>query len=67
MNGLWTAGAEAISINGQRLTVLTAIRNGGPVINVNSRPLAPPYTVQAIGDPRTLLADLRRDHQRRRG
>ena len=58
VNGLWTAGAEAISINGERLTVLTFIQNSGPVINVNSRPLSPPYTVEAIGDPRTLLADL---------
>jgi uncharacterized protein YlxW (UPF0749 family) len=58
VNGLWTAGAEAIAINGQRLTVLTFIQNSGPVINVNSRPLTPPYTVEAIGDPRTLLADL---------
>lgn len=58
VNGLWTAGAEAVAINGQRLTVLTFIQNSGPVINVNSRPLTPPYTVEAIGDPRTLLADL---------
>ncbi|CAB4717187.1 MAG: DUF881 domain-containing protein [Actinobacteria bacterium] len=58
VNGLWQAGAEAIAINGQRLTVLTTIRNSGPVINVNSRPLAAPYVVEAIGDTRTLQADL---------
>ncbi|GAA4126630.1 DUF881 domain-containing protein [Nocardioides fonticola] len=58
VNGLWQAGAEAIAINGQRLTVLTAIRNSGPVVNVNYQPLRPPYVVTAIGDPRTLQADL---------
>jgi uncharacterized protein YlxW (UPF0749 family) len=58
VDGLWSAGAEAIAINGQRLTALTAIRNSGPAVHVNGRPLAPPYTVLAIGDTRTLQADL---------
>jgi uncharacterized protein YlxW (UPF0749 family) len=58
VDGLWSAGAEAIAINGQRLTTLTAIRNSGPAIHVNGRPLAPPYTVLAIGDTRTLQANL---------
>jgi uncharacterized protein YlxW (UPF0749 family) len=58
VDGLWNAGAEAIAINGQRLTVLSAIRNVGPAIRVNSQPVNPPYAVQAIGDPRTLQFDL---------
>jgi uncharacterized protein YlxW (UPF0749 family) len=58
VDGLWTAGAEAVAINGQRLTTLSAIRNSGPAIHVNGRPLAPPYTVLAIGDTRTLQANL---------
>jgi len=58
VDGLWGAGAEAISINGQRLTALSAIRNVGPAVHVNSRPVNPPYTVQAIGDTLTLQADL---------
>lgn len=56
-NGLWEAGAEAISINGQRLTAVSAIRNSARVIYVNTVPLTPPYTVLAIGDVRTLQAD----------
>ncbi|MFW6774900.1 DUF881 domain-containing protein [Nocardioides sp. CPCC 205120] len=56
--GLWEAGAEAIAINGQRLTPLSSIRNSGSAINVNSRPLTAPYVVDAVGDPRTLQADL---------
>ena len=58
VNGLWTAGAEAIAINGERLTPLTYIQNSGPAINVNSQPLVAPYTIEAIGDQRTLQANL---------
>lgn len=56
VNGLWSAGAEAIAINGERLTTLTAIRQGGDVITVNFRPISAPYTVSVIGDPDTLAA-----------
>ncbi|MEN8707347.1 MAG: DUF881 domain-containing protein [Nocardioides marinisabuli] len=55
-NALWLAGAEAVAVNGQRLTALSAIRNSGVVVNVNSMPIAPPYVVTAIGDSRSLLA-----------
>ncbi|NYD41952.1 DUF881 domain-containing protein [Nocardioides panaciterrulae] len=58
VDGLWTAGAEAIAINGHRLTVLSAIRNVGVAIHVNSQPLTPPYTVLAIGDTKSLQAKL---------
>lgn len=58
VDGLWQAGAEAISINGQRLSPLTAIRNSGTVVNVNYQPLRSPYVVNAIGDPKRLQADL---------
>ncbi|WP_231591267.1 DUF881 domain-containing protein [Saccharothrix sp. ST-888] len=50
VNGLWSAGAEGIAINGQRLTVLSAIRAAGDAVLVDNRPLVPPYTVLAIGD-----------------
>ncbi len=56
VNGLWASGAEAIAINGERLTVLTAIRGADKSITVDYRPLARPYTVEAIGDPATLEA-----------
>lgn len=54
INGLWAAGAEAISINGERITSLTAVRSANDVILVNIRPVRPPYEILAIGDPRTL-------------
>lgn len=51
VNGIWEAGAEAVAINGQRLTALSAIRSAGQAILVDFRPLVPPYVVEAIGDP----------------
>ncbi|MGH3357302.1 MAG: DUF881 domain-containing protein [Nocardioidaceae bacterium] len=56
VNGLWNAGAEAIAINGQRITSMTSIRTAGEAITVNYRSLTSPYTVQAIGDMDTLAA-----------
>jgi uncharacterized protein YlxW (UPF0749 family) len=57
-DALWAAGAEAISVNGQRLTVLSSFRNVGIGILVNSQPVNPPYVFDVVGDPDTLPADL---------
>ncbi len=54
VNGLWESGAEAVAINGQRLTALSAIRAAGDAILVDNRPLVPPYTVLAVGDGKKL-------------
>ncbi|WP_190015071.1 DUF881 domain-containing protein [Streptomyces lucensis] len=56
VNGLWASGAEAVSINGQRLTALSAIRAAGDAILVDNKPLVPPYTVLAVGDGERLSA-----------
>jgi uncharacterized protein YlxW (UPF0749 family) len=56
VNGLWLAGAEAVAINRQRLTSLSAIRQAGDHITVNFRRVSRPYEVRAIGDPDTLPA-----------
>jgi uncharacterized protein YlxW (UPF0749 family) len=57
-DALWAAGAEAISVNDQRLTVLSAFRNVGVGILVNSQPVSPPYAFSVIGDPADLPANL---------
>jgi uncharacterized protein YlxW (UPF0749 family) len=57
-DALWSAGAEAMSVNGERLTVLSSFRNVGIGILVNSRPVNPPYVFDVIGNPGTLPADL---------
>ena len=54
VNALWGAGAEAISINGQRLGATTAIRFAGEAVLVDFRPVTNPYEIRAIGDPDTL-------------
>lgn len=58
VDGLWGAGAEAVAVNDERITVLAGIRNRGPAILVGGQPVSPPYRVQAIGDLDTLAANL---------
>ncbi len=48
-NALWHGGAEAIAINGQRLTATSTIRAAGAVILVDFAPVTGPYQVSAIG------------------
>lgn len=59
VNGLWRAGAEAISINGIRLTSRTSIRNAGSTILVDYRPVTPPYRIRALGASADLSRDFR--------
>lgn len=54
VNGLWYAGAEAVSINGNRLSSLSAIGRSGQALTVNYRSLTRPYTVIALGNARQL-------------
>ena len=56
VNGLWAAGAEAVSVNGQRIGPTTAIRTAGSAVLVDFRPLSPPYRITALGAPGTLQA-----------
>jgi len=51
---LRTAGAEAISINNQRIINSTDIRCVGTTIQVNAERLGPPFIIKAIGDPDNL-------------
>lgn len=54
VNSLWAQGAEAISINNERLVSTTSIYCVGNTIMVNATRLASPYTIQAIGDEKRL-------------
>ncbi len=58
VNELRAAGAEAISINGQRLVGMSEIRCVGPNINVNGKPLGAPFEIKAIGKQKTLASAL---------
>lgn len=54
VNELAAAGAEAISINGQRLVGRTEIRCTGPTITINGVRTAPPLRISAVGNPNDL-------------
>ncbi|SEL69978.1 Uncharacterized conserved protein YlxW, UPF0749 family [Blastococcus sp. DSM 46786] len=63
VNALWGAGAEAISINGQRLGPTSAIRFAGEAVLVNFRPVTSPYRISAVGDPDALSQNFLLDPQ----
>jgi uncharacterized protein YlxW (UPF0749 family) len=54
VNALWAAGAEAISIDGQRLGPTSAIRFAGEAVLVDFNPVTNPYEVRVVGDPDAL-------------
>lgn len=58
VNGMWSVGAEAISVNEHRLTSISSIRFAGEAIIVDFRGLSPPYEVRVIGDGQALEAEL---------
>jgi uncharacterized protein YlxW (UPF0749 family) len=58
INELRAAGAEALSVNGQRLIGTSEMRCVGPNININGKLLSPPFEIRAIGDPHSLASAL---------
>jgi uncharacterized protein YlxW (UPF0749 family) len=59
VNELWAAGAEAVSVNNQRVVTRTSIRCVGPTVLVNGVRMAAPYVVKAIGPSADLEMALR--------
>ncbi len=57
-NALWSGGAEAMSIQGQRVIATTGIKCVGNSVVLQGVPYAPPYVIEAIGEPERLLAAL---------
>lgn len=60
VNGLWASGAEAIAVNGQRLTTTSSIRYAGEAIVVDFRGLTRPYVIDAIGPVEAFEVELTR-------
>lgn len=54
VNALWAAGAEAIAINGERITSRSAVRCVGNTLLLHGSVYAPPYRVSALGEPASL-------------
>ncbi|HHV80010.1 MAG TPA: DUF881 domain-containing protein [Firmicutes bacterium] len=59
INELRASGAEAISVNGQRVMARTEVRCVGPTISVNGVRLSPPIVIHAIGNADTMEAGLK--------
>ena len=59
INELRAAGAEAISVNGQRLTGISEIRCAGPTLSVNNVRSSAPFEIHSIGDKKSLENSLR--------
>ena len=57
VNGLWSAGAEAITVGGVRLRPTSTIRKAGDAILVDNKPVFWPLEIVAIGSPTTMAAD----------
>lgn len=58
VNGVWAAGAEAVSLMGQRLISTTAIKCVGNTVLLHGVPYSPPYVIEAVGDPTAMYASL---------
>lgn len=58
---LKNAGAEALSINGQRIISRSEMYCAGPVILINGEKYTPPYVIKAIGNPENLTYALKKD------
>jgi uncharacterized protein YlxW (UPF0749 family) len=58
LNALWSAGAEAIQMQDQRIIATSVPRCVGNTLLLNGRTYSPPYTVTAIGDPEAMQAAL---------
>lgn len=59
VNWLWNGGAEAIAVNGQRITSTTEIFCSGSYIQINGTRQMAPYIIEAIGDQHNLQSALK--------
>ncbi len=61
VNALWAGGAEALTIQGQRVVSTTGIRCSASAVQLQGVPYPQPYRIQAVGLPTELLAALDAD------
>lgn len=60
INALWAGGAEAMTLQGERVTATSAFRCSGNILLLHGKVFSPPYVVTAVGDPDRLSAALDR-------
>ncbi|MEV7397994.1 DUF881 domain-containing protein [Aeromicrobium sp. NPDC092404] len=56
VNALWAGGADAVTLQGQRLISTTGIKCVGATVVLDGVPYSPPYVIEAIGDSATMNA-----------
>ena len=56
LNAMWSAGAEAIQMQDQRIIATSVVRCVGNTLLLNGRTYSPPYTITAIGDADAMQA-----------
>ncbi len=56
VNAMWSAGAAAVTVQGQRLVTTTGIKCTGSAVRMHGLFYPEPYTIQAVGDPAALVA-----------
>lgn len=61
VNALWYGGAEAMTIQGQRVVSTTAVRCVGNVLLLHGRTYSPPYVIEAVGEVDDLVVAIDRD------
>lgn len=61
VNAMWRGGAEAITIQGQRIISTTGIKCTGSTVQLQGVPYAPPYVITAVGESGDLLLALESD------
>ncbi|GAB2727655.1 DUF881 domain-containing protein [Nocardioides pakistanensis] len=58
VNAMWAGGAEAMTVQGQRVVSTTGIKCVGSTVVLHGVPYAPPYVITAIGDPAAMLTSI---------
>jgi uncharacterized protein YlxW (UPF0749 family) len=61
INALWAGGAEAMTLQGERVTATSAFRCSGNILLLHGKVFSPPYVIEAVGDPDALRASLDAD------
>ena len=61
VNAMWRGGAEAITIQGQRLISTTGIKCSGNTVQLQGRPYSPPYVITAVGDQIEIVNNIQSD------
>ena len=61
VNALWNGGAEAVTVEGQRIVSTTGIKCEGNAVQLQGVPYPQPYVIQAVGDQGALLTAIESD------